>query len=89
MCDTSGTPGYMAPEVLMREPQGTGVDWYAIGIVTHELMKGVRPWPGDTREEYMKNVIAEQFFLTKAQAPEGWNNEALDFVNKCVKRRIN
>ena len=89
MCDTSGTPGYMAPEVLMREPQGTAVDYYALGIVTHEIMLGCRPYAGDTRESYMKAVVAEQFFLTKAQAPDGWTNESLDFINKCVKRKVN
>ena len=47
----------MAPEVMMREHQGTGVDFFAVGVVAYELMKKKRPWPGDDRETYMKNVI--------------------------------
>ena len=42
--DTSGQPGYLAPEVLMREDQGTGVDYFAIGVIAHELMLRKRPW---------------------------------------------
>lgn len=50
--DTSGHPGYIAPEILLRENYGTEVDYFAIGVVAHELMLGKRPWPGDDRETY-------------------------------------
>jgi serine/threonine protein kinase len=29
--DTSGTPGYMAPEVMCRQNHGVAVDYYALG----------------------------------------------------------
>lgn len=61
MSDTSGVPGYIAPEILVREKQGTAVDYFGIGIITHELMKKCRPWPGDDRETYMKNVLKYQY----------------------------
>lgn len=38
--DASGTPGYMAPEVLNRQMHSYEVDYYAIGIIAHELMLG-------------------------------------------------
>lgn len=31
--DTSGTPGYMAPEVMCRCNHGVAVDYYALGII--------------------------------------------------------
>jgi len=85
--DTSGTPGYIAPEVLMRENQGTAVDYFAVGVVVHEMMKKARPWPGDDRETYKKNVVAYQYSLKKIDTPENWGHEASDFVNKLLKRR--
>jgi serine/threonine kinase 32 len=38
--DTSGTPGYMAPEVMCRYNHGTAVDYFAVGVITYELMFG-------------------------------------------------
>lgn len=41
--DTSGTPGYMAPEVMCRQNHGIAVDYYAMGIIGYEFMLG-RVW---------------------------------------------
>lgn len=40
----SGTPQYMAPEVMHCKPQGLRVDMYSVGIVMWEVMTGVIPW---------------------------------------------
>ena len=47
--DTSGTPGYMAPEVMCRSDHGIAVDYYALGVTAYEFMNGVRPYPGKNR----------------------------------------
>lgn len=47
--ETSGTPGYMAPEVMCRQNHGVGVDYYALGIILYECMIGRRPYNGKTR----------------------------------------
>jgi hypothetical protein len=31
----------MAPEVLLRQNHGMGVDYFALGVIAHELMLGV------------------------------------------------
>lgn len=41
--DASGTPGYMAPEVLCKQVHSYEVDYYAVGIIAHELMLGRVP----------------------------------------------
>lgn len=80
--DISGSPGYIAPEVLLRENHGPQVDFYALGVVAHELMLGRKPYPANTRTEYKDAVFAEQVVLKKADTPEGWNHEASDFINR-------
>ena len=52
--DTSGTPGYMAPEVLQRQNHNYCVDYYALGIITFECMFGRRPYNGFTRNEILE-----------------------------------
>ncbi len=39
--DFSGTPGYMAPEVMFQQGHGVAVDYFALGVVAYELMKRV------------------------------------------------
>jgi serine/threonine protein kinase len=52
--DTSGTPGYMAPEVLNTKPHSFNIDFYAMGITMYEIINKKRPFRGD------KKAIREQ-----------------------------
>ena len=36
--DTSGTPGYMAPETMCRLPHGYVSDIFAVGVIVFEMM---------------------------------------------------
>lgn len=56
--DTSGTPGYMAPEVMCSKKNkiliighnhGVAVDYFALGVIVYECMLGRRPYLGRTR----------------------------------------
>jgi len=47
--DTSGTPGYMSPEALCQLPQSYTTDFFAIGVLVHELMFRKRPYIGKNK----------------------------------------
>lgn len=38
--ETSGTPGYMAPEVMCQQNHTIAVDYFALGVFTYEFMCG-------------------------------------------------
>lgn len=38
--ETSGTPGYMSPEVMRAQTHTYTVDYFAVGIIGHEFMLG-------------------------------------------------
>jgi len=38
--ETSGTPGYMAPEVMCRHNHGVAADYFAVGVIAFECMMG-------------------------------------------------
>ena len=38
--DNSGTPAYMAPEIITNQPHDLSSDYYSIGIMLYELMLG-------------------------------------------------
>ncbi len=38
--ETSGTPGYMSPEVMCAQNHTIAVDYFALGVMTYEFMNG-------------------------------------------------
>lgn len=38
--ETSGTPGYMSPEVMCAQNHTIAVDYFALGVMTFEFMFG-------------------------------------------------
>ena len=44
----AGTPGYLSPEVLRKDPYAKGVDMWACGVVLYILLVGYPPfWDDD------------------------------------------
>lgn len=86
--DTSGTPGYMAPEVMCRQDHSYPADYYAVGVIAYEMMMGRRPYNGRDRKEIRDNILAKQIQLTEADLPNGWSLSALDFINKVTQLLI-
>jgi serine/threonine-protein kinase len=48
-----GTPGYMAPEQLKREPIDARVDIFAYGVSAYELLSNQKPFPGNSPAEIL------------------------------------
>ncbi len=80
--DTSGTPGYMAPEVIFRQNHGVAVDYFALGVLAYEAMLGIRPYRGKDRKEIKSKMVAKQVQLKRTDVPPGWSYESADFINK-------
>jgi serine/threonine protein kinase len=80
--ETSGTPGYMAPEVMCAQNHTIAVDYFALGVLTYEFMFGVRPYTGKTRKEIKDKIMAKQVQIKRNEIPEGWSTEAADFINR-------
>lgn len=85
--DTSGTPGYMAPEVMCRQNHGVVVDYFALGIMAYEFMMGRRPYHGRSRREIRDQILAKQVQIKKQDIPPGWSLEAADFINRLIQRK--
>ena len=49
--ETSGTPGYMAPEVILVQNHSFPSDFFALGVIGYEFMLGYRPYLGRGRKE--------------------------------------
>jgi serine/threonine-protein kinase len=81
-----GTPGYMAPEQLKREPMDARVDIFAFGVSAYELVTNEKPFLGDSPGE----ILAAQLRPGGPIRPREHNPSlppALDTVIlKCLER---
>jgi serine/threonine protein kinase len=65
-----GTSGYMSPEQIRGEPLDPRSDIFALGVVMHECLTGLRLFHGKTAEEGMMAALREE-----VQPPSRWNKE--------------
>ena len=85
--ETSGTPGYMAPEVILVLNHSFPSDFFALGIIGYEFMKGYRPYLGRSRKEIKQLILNKQAKIKKDEIPENWSLNAVDFINKLLIRK--
>lgn len=85
--ETSGTPGYMAPEIVNGQTHGFCSDFWAIGVIIYELMLGRRPYKGIYRKEYREELANRNVKLNPGDQPPGWSIEVTDIVNKLLAKR--
>jgi atypical protein kinase C iota type len=58
---SSGTPNYIAPEILRGEDYSFSVDWWALGVLLYEMLAGRSPFdvvgatdnPDQNTEDYL------------------------------------
>ena len=83
--ETSGTPGYMAPEVMCAQNHNYLVDHFAVGVMGFEFMYGTRPYFGKSRKEIKELILSKQVQIKPNDIYEGWSLESADFINKVKK----
>ena len=87
--ETSGTPGYMSPEVMNAENHSFPADFFAIGIIGYEFLMGYRPYNGKNRKEIKEKIFSEKVIITPEQKQKGWSDDVIDFINKLLERNKN
>ena len=85
--DTSGTVGYLAPEVLCNVNHNFSIDYYAVGIITYELMYGHRPYLGKNKHEVKQLILTKQAKIDYDDLPYGFSNYIADFINGLIQRK--
>ena len=97
--ETSGTPGYMSPEVINSKNHSFPADYFALGVIGYEFMKGNRPYNGKNRKEIKEQMNERQAQITLKEIiknnyenvenineGENWSKESIDFINKLLIR---
>lgn len=85
--DTSGTPGYMAPEVMVGQQHGFEVDYFALGVICYECALGKRPYIGENRKEIRNKMLTKQILIDENDPDFKWSKQSRDFINGLIQRR--
>ena len=85
--ETSGTPGYMAPEVMKAKNHSFPVDFFAIGVIGYEFMLGRRPYYGKNRKEIKEQMLSKAAVIKEENIAHGWSSDSADFINLLLQRK--
>jgi eukaryotic-like serine/threonine-protein kinase len=83
---TFGTPGYVAPEILMGEPVDPRSDLYSLGILLYEMLSGKLPFEAVTRAELLVVPLRAVPMPLSPRVP-GVPGELAELVMRMIARR--
>jgi cGMP-dependent protein kinase 2 len=85
-----GTPGYVAPEVVLARGYGTSVDWWGLGVLMYVLLTGQQPFSqmvnGQPEDPLtvMKRIVDRSWSVS---FPVYVSDSAVDVIRKFLERR--
>ena len=90
--ENSGTPGYMAPEVLFNKDHDYSVDFFSLGVILFELLMGKRPYHGHNKKELRKDIVTRQARINEENVPDGFVKsknffDCINFINGLLERK--
>lgn len=82
-----GTPAYMAPEQLLRQPFDHRVDIFAYGVSAYELLSGRKPFAGEKPDEILRKQLDRTLDFVPPRELNADIPAALEkIILKCIER---
>ncbi|CAG8561781.1 23885_t:CDS:2 [Cetraspora pellucida] len=78
-----GTPGYVAPEVLLQKGYNKPVDLWSVGVITYTMLCGYPPFYGENQSMLLQSIMAGKYDYEE----EDWcdiSNDAKDLIDKLL-----
>ncbi|MEL6760095.1 MAG: serine/threonine-protein kinase [Myxococcota bacterium] len=84
--DVIGTPGFMAPELMMNRALGPRTDIFALGALLYNITTADMPFAGESPVEIFRNVVA-----FRMNDPRGFNptlsEEFVEVLSGCLQAK--
>jgi len=77
-----GTPDYIAPEIILYQPYGRSVDWWAFGVLLYEMLVGQPPFDGEDEEELFAAITDHN-----VSYPKSLSKEARDLIKGLLTKQ--
>ncbi|XP_029447275.1 serine/threonine-protein kinase Sgk3 isoform X3 [Rhinatrema bivittatum] len=68
-----GTPEYLAPEVIKKQPYDNTVDWWCLGSVLYEMLHGLPPFYSRDTAEMYENILHKPLVLRPGASLTAWS----------------
>lgn len=83
-----GSPLYMAPELVNRQPYNEKVDVWSLGVITYQLLSGKTPFESTSIKKIDWNINNKnlKFKSTSDQNWEHVSQNAKNFILRCLDR---
>ena len=84
-----GTPDYLAPEILAEKGHSFPVDWWALGVLTYEMIVGFPPfYTGTNNNAKMYELIKKKavYFPDEQRHNISMSADCKDFISKLLNK---
>ena len=80
--DTSGTPGYMAPEVISDKEITSETDFWSLGVLIYDLFTAKTPFFADNVGKIFENILNLNIDWSHFNNIETPDEDAKDLIKK-------
>ncbi|KEG13959.1 protein kinase [Trypanosoma grayi] len=74
-----GSPGYIAPEILLRQRYGVDCDWWSVGVIMYEMLYGIPPFFSHDQNTTCYKITHWREYLVYP-TDRGVPDDAVDFM---------
>ena len=78
-----GTPGYTAPELLLKKPYRFGIDIWALGVLMHVLMTMKMPFWNNDQKKRNKQICFEPLIISET-LHQAYSEDAIDLMTSML-----
>jgi len=76
-----GTPDYMAPEVVLTQGHDKSADYWALGVLSYEMLCGSTPFESPTQKRTFEKIVDSHKFL---QFPQSFDPHIKSFIRRLM-----
>lgn len=83
--EITGTPEFVAPEIINFDPVTCAADMWSIGVMTYIMLSGCSPFLGDDDHETLANVSRGEYSFDEEYFSNS-SHLSKDFINKLLNK---